>query len=236
MQKIKFAYILPNLFTAASIFTGVVSIVKASQGKFESAAWLIFLSLIFDGLDGRVARLTHTTSKFGVEFDSLADIVAFGVAPAFLVYFYCGYSYGKFGILVAALFIILGAIRLARFNITTSQNDPNFFIGLPIPSAAIYIATLTLFFLEYDLEYKIILPILSLVVAILMVSNIRYPSFKKISIERRFSLEILVTLTIIISFLYIYPTEGLLIILSSYILYGAIRALINLNKKEIKKA
>ncbi len=102
-RSFHFIYILPNLFTAASIFTAVIAIVSAIQGHVEKSAWLIFLSLLFDGLDGRVARLTHTTSRFGIEFDSLADIVAFGVAPALLLYCFIGQEYGRFGILVMAL-------------------------------------------------------------------------------------------------------------------------------------
>ena len=131
------AYLLPNLFTAASIFTGFYAIALALEGSFVSAAWFIFLALIFDGLDGRVARMTNTASHFGVEFDSLADIVAFGVAPALLLYLYIGESYGRIGIVVSALFIIFGAVRLARFNVTTSRIEPSVFIGLPIPTAAI---------------------------------------------------------------------------------------------------
>ncbi len=99
----QFAYVLPNLFTAASIFTGFVSMAAAINGEFEKAAWLIFLALIFDGLDGRVARLTNTCSRFGVEFDSLADIVSFGVAPALLIYMYAGHDFGRFGIVASAI-------------------------------------------------------------------------------------------------------------------------------------
>ncbi len=102
-------FILPNLFTAGSIFLGVLSVIFSSKGHFESACWLILLSMILDGLDGRVARLTNTASKFGVEFDSLADVVAFGVAPAFLLYFYVGIDYGRVGMSVPAIFVILGA-------------------------------------------------------------------------------------------------------------------------------
>jgi CDP-diacylglycerol--serine O-phosphatidyltransferase len=118
-MKIKLAYILPNFFTALSAFFGVMSIIASSQNKFEKAFIYIILSLIADGLDGRVARLTNTTSKFGVEFDSLADIVAFGVAPAMMLFFAIGNNYGRVGALVSGLFVVFGAIRLARFNVTT---------------------------------------------------------------------------------------------------------------------
>jgi CDP-diacylglycerol--serine O-phosphatidyltransferase len=223
----RLAYVLPNLFTAASIFTGVLSIVKASQGDFVVAAWLIFLSLVFDGLDGRVARLTHTTSRFGVEFDSLADIVAFGVAPAMLIYFQIGHGYGRFGILVSALYVIFGAIRLARFNVTHGTGDPNVFIGVPIPTAAVFVASTSLLLMEHPslrlLEGAVL--VLSLLVALLMVSNIRYPSFKKVDLRRPLVLKTLVILTLLASLLYLYPAEGFAAIILGYILYGPIRAL-----------
>ena len=124
-NDLKLIYILPNLFTAASAFLGVISIFAAVRGEYEKAIIYIVFSLICDGLDGRVARLTKTTSKFGVEFDSLADIVAFGVAPAVLFYYSVGHHFGRLGSLVAALFVVFGAIRLARFNVTSSNIEPN---------------------------------------------------------------------------------------------------------------
>lgn len=158
MKKSNLIYILPNLFTASSIFVGVISIVEASQNNFILASWLILLALVFDGLDGRVARVTNTTSQFGVEFDSLADIISFGIAPAMLLYFYIGHNFGRFGILVSALYVIFGAIRLARFNISTAKTDPNVFIGLPIPTAAVFISMWILLFYKYTLQnYALIL-------------------------------------------------------------------------------
>jgi CDP-diacylglycerol--serine O-phosphatidyltransferase len=226
MPRPRLAYILPNLFTAASIFTGIISLTEAAQGHFEKAAWLIFLSLIFDGLDGRIARLTHTCSRFGLEFDSLADIVAFGVAPAMLLYFQIGQHYGRFGILVSALFVIFGAIRLARFNITDSCNEPGVFIGLPIPTAAIFVAGWSLLISGNHLEgYGVLLLPLSLLVAFLMVSNIRYPSFKKLDLDRPLMLKTLVLLTLVASLLYLFSSEGLALIILAYILYGPFRSL-----------
>ena len=181
----KTIYLLPNLLTASSIFAGVLSMIASSKGDFEKAAILLFIALLLDGLDGRVARLTNSTSKFGVEFDSLADIVSFGVAPAMMLFFYAGADYGKFGAMTSAMFVILGAIRLARFNITTSDNEPNVFIGLPIPTAAISLVIWIMFFNDYQLkEYATFLLIIALILAVLMVSNIRYPSFKKMDFSR----------------------------------------------------
>ena len=220
------AYILPNLFTSASIFVAFISITKSIKGDFDSASWLILLSLVFDGLDGRVARLTNTSSKFGIEYDSLADIVAFGVAPAILIYLYSGIHYGRYGILVSGLFIIFGAVRLARFNITTMQNDPSMFIGLPIPVGAVFIASLVLS-LSKDGANGVMGAIFlgaSLIVGILMVSNIRYPSFKKIDINRPSILKASILIIIVASIIYLYDSSAIATLLGLYILYGLIRA------------
>ena len=226
-------YALPNFFTAGSIFFGIVSIMLASNSLFEQAAWLIVASMIFDGLDGRVARLTNTQSKFGVEFDSLADIVAFGVAPAMLVYYYlpttgANYGlegvYGLYRVFVCALFVIFGAIRLARFNVTTSNTEPNTFIGLPIPSAAVIVVLWILVDLRYNLlspHYGYALLIVAFVVSILMVSNIRYPSFKKIAWNLKIFVIALIAIAVIISSkLYV---EVLCAFMSGYTLYGVVR-------------
>lgn len=240
IQKMQLMYILPNLFTAASAFLGVISIISSIQGNYFKAIIYIILSLILDGLDGRVARLTKTTSKFGVEFDSLADLVAFGVAPAILFYLTVGAKFGRFGALIAAMFVVFGAIRLARFNVTTGTYEPNVFIGLPIPSAAIvsvlwigiYVDADYYTFLE-GFEWCLIL--LEAVLAILMVSNIRYPSFKKMNLKQTHVMRILVALVVVFSMLYLYPYESATFFMSVYMLYGIIRAAIMFSKNHKKK-
>ncbi|AAP77417.1 CDP-diacylglycerol--serine O-phosphatidyltransferase [Helicobacter sp. MIT 03-1614] len=215
-------FILPNLFTAGSIFLGVLSVIYASKGKYEIACWLILISMILDGFDGRVARLTNTASKFGVEFDSLADVVAFGVAPAMLLYFYIGMDYGRLGMCVPAIFVIFGAVRLARFNITSSS-EPNFFIGLPIPSAAVILMLWVLIDLKYGFikayGYEYIMLGGSFIISILMVSNIRYPSFKKIG----WNFKSFIAVILLLSIIYIYPQETLCILMSGYVIYGIMR-------------
>ncbi len=225
-MKIKLAYLLPNFFTALSVFLGMMSIIASSQGKFEKAFIYIVLSLIADGLDGRVARLTNTTSKFGVEFDSLADIVAFGVAPAMMLFFAIGYEYGRFGALVSGLFVVFGAIRLARFNITTAENDPRYFIGLPIPTAAVVLSSFIMLALNYK-DSNFFILILALFLAFLMVSNFRYPSFKKMDFQKNIALKVLVFIIIISSFIFLYPIEALAVLLGGYVLYGFLRGIIN---------
>jgi len=230
MNNIKLIYILPNLFTALSVFFGMMSVIASSQGKFDKAFIYIVLSFIADGLDGRVARMTNTQSQFGLEFDSLADIVAFGVAPAMMLFFSIGCEYGKFGALVTGLFVVFGAIRLARFNVTTSQNDPSVFIGLPIPTAAAVLASFIM--LNIDLNHLFNIPILlgALGLGILMVSNVRFPSFKKIDIQKNAKLKVLVGIIILASFLYLYPIWTLAITLGGYTTYGVVRAILNLKK------
>ena len=231
----KLIYLLPNLFTAGSIFTGVISIVEASQSHFANAAWLILLALLFDGLDGRVARLTNTTSRFGVEFDSLADIISFGIAPAMLLYFYAGYDFGRFGILVSALYVIFGAIRLARFNISTAKTDPNVFIGLPIPTAAIFVAMWILLLHKYQLHtYTTLLLFVTLGVSLLMVSNFRYPSFKKIQLDKPLVFKTMIVLVLCASLLYLFSAEGFALIILMYVLYGPLRALYMFNRRHIQ--
>ncbi|NWF67435.1 MAG: CDP-diacylglycerol--serine O-phosphatidyltransferase [Campylobacterales bacterium] len=231
-RNFKLIYLLPNIFTAASIFIGVLSIIEASKGNFVIASWYILASLIFDGLDGRVARLTNSTSKFGVEFDSLADVIAFGIAPSMLLYFFIGSQYGKFGIFISAMFVIFGAIRLARFNVTTFLNEPNVFIGLPIPAAAVFITMWVLTFQEYQElnSLAVILLPLSVLVSILMVSNIRYPSFKKVQFQKSATLKLLIIIILICFTLYVFPIEGITILFSIYVLFGLVRAIYNLSK------
>jgi len=230
-------YILPNLFTAASIFSGVFSIISAVNGDFEKAAWLIMLSLIFDGLDGRVARLTNTCSKFGVEFDSLADMVAFGVAPALLMYLFVGHEFGRFGVVVSALFVIFGAIRLARFNVMTVSSEPSVFIGVPIPTAAVFVSLLVLLFQKYgfNADYGLVVMLLSILVSFFMVSNIRYPSFKKVDFSPKHAMKFFVFILSALFAVFMYPIEGFALIFVLYIMYGLVRAVMLIPKSLGKK-
>jgi CDP-diacylglycerol--serine O-phosphatidyltransferase len=230
MKNEKLIYILPNLFTSLSVFFGMMSIIASSQDKFEKAFIYIVLSFIADGLDGRVARLTNTSSKFGLEFDSLADLVAFGVAPAMMLFFSIGEQYGKFGALITGLFVVFGAIRLARFNVTTTENDPNIFIGLPIPTASAVLSSLIMLNIDLKSIFNIPLLITALILAILMVSNVRFPSFKKINIQKNAKMKVLISIIIVSSFLFLYPIWTLALSLGGYVLYGIIRAGLNIKK------
>ncbi len=236
MEKPSFdvRYLFPNFFTALSAFLGVLSIIAAIHHHIEKAAWLIFISLVLDGLDGRVARLTNATSKFGIEFDSLADIVAFGVAPAILFYQAIGYQYGKFGSMVAALFVVFGAIRLARFNVMAS-GDPSVFVGVPIPSAAIFVAGWVLLYEKYHLQaFGGVIVWMSLGVALLMVSNVRYPSFKRLDLHKTQVFKILIVMIIVAALLYLYPAEVVTFGITLYIFLGVVRAAYFLFKRKVR--
>ena len=236
-NKIQLVYIFPNLFTAASAFLGVISIIASANGQFDKAAIYILLSLIFDGLDGRVARMTNATSKFRAEFDSLADIVAFGVAPAMLFYFTVGHMYGKLGSLLCAMYVVFGAIRLARFNVMIGTTEPSVFIGVPIPTAAVVVAMWTLVYLEHSflrgLEWVMLVGLGTL--SFLMVSNIRYPSFKKIDFKKGNLIRILVYLVIFFSCLYLYPIEVGAFLVTVYLMYGLVRAVYNVIVAKLPK-
>jgi CDP-diacylglycerol--serine O-phosphatidyltransferase len=180
----KGVYILPNLFTTASLFTGFLALIWASSGKFELAAAAILFSALMDGLDGKVARLTRTSSEFGVQYDSLADLVAFGVAPGFMMYAWLLHAYGKIGIAASFLFAACSALRLARFNVSASVGGTKkFFTGMPTPAAGCTLASFV-FFYPYIPEFmQGVVPgftlFLTVLLAFLMVSRVRYYSFKE---------------------------------------------------------
>ena len=178
-------YILPNLLTTGALFAGFSAIIQATNDKFEYAAILIFVAMVLDGLDGRVARMTNTTSEFGVEYDSLSDMVSFGLAPALVVYEWALYSMGKLGWLVAFVYAVAAALRLARFN-THASLEKRCFQGLPSPSAAALLAAFIWVITDYNLnptDFRIIILIMTLVAAILMVSNVPFRSFKDLDLR-----------------------------------------------------
>lgn len=179
--------IIPNLFTAMNMFCGFLSILSTNNGDYLYAAWLIIIAALFDAMDGIVARLTKSSSKLGVQLDSLSDVVSFGVAPAFLIYSTYLNNFGTAGIITSALFMIAGGFRLARFNVQLVGFDKSFFSGLPIPLAAITISSLILTFYNKVTGYpknieKIIIPLL-LILSFMMVSRIKYSTIPKISLS-----------------------------------------------------
>jgi len=177
--------VIPNLFTSLNMFCGFLSILNASEGNFIYSAWLIFTAAIFDALDGLVARLTNSSSEIGIELDSLSDVISFGAAPSFLLYKSFFYSMNTWGIIISAIPLIAGGFRLARFNVQLVGFSKSFFLGLPIPSSALTIASFVLAFYNNGFPEPIsdfIAPMI-LVISYLMVSNIRYETIPKFSLQ-----------------------------------------------------
>jgi CDP-diacylglycerol--serine O-phosphatidyltransferase len=183
----KGVYLLPNLFTTGALFGGFYAILAAMAGHFDYAAWAIFAAQILDGVDGRVARMTHTESAFGVEYDSLSDMVSFGLAPAIVVYSWALQPLGKLGLAAAFVFAACVALRLARFNTHVGDTDSRYFTGLASPPAATLVASGVWLGsgLELTAEISVIAALLVTFVGVLMVSNLRYLSFKGLDKNRR---------------------------------------------------
>jgi CDP-diacylglycerol--serine O-phosphatidyltransferase len=228
-------YILPNLFTTGNLFCGFWAIISVFQEKFLYAAIAILLASAFDYLDGKVARLSRATSKFGVQYDSLADLVSFGIAPAVLAFSWALRPYGRFGWLAAFLFVVCGALRLARFNVQTSSGEVKYFKGLPIPAAAAMIALTILLYLrliETGWVKDIVILVMIYILAFLMVSNIRYFSFKEFDLSKRkpFSIFIFVVLSMIV--IVMEPVIVLFGFVLFYILSGPVNIVIAWHKKK----
>jgi CDP-diacylglycerol--serine O-phosphatidyltransferase len=228
-------YILPNLFTTGNLFCGFWAVVAVFQEKFFYAAIAILLASVFDALDGKVARLSGATSKFGVQYDSLADLVSFGVAPALLAISWALRPYGRFGWLAAFLFVVCGALRLARFNVQSSSGETKYFKGLPIPAAASMIALTILLYLrliETDWVKDIVILVMIYVLAFLMVSTIRYQSFKELGLAKRkpFSIFIFVVLSMIV--IVMEPVIVLFVFALAYVCSGPAAMVIPWRKKK----
>ncbi len=202
-QLKKGIYLIPSLFTTGNLFCGFFSMIAAIEGQYLQAAILIIIAHLLDGLDGAIARITKTTSQFGVEFDSLADLISFGVAPAVLVYFWALSPLGTWGWLAASLYVICGALRLARFNVQVSTLEKTHFIGLPIPAAAeMIVATVLIYqFLGgVTAFYKpVILLLVIYVLAGLMVSNFRYLSLRQLDLRKRHPFWLLLSAILLIT-------------------------------------
>ncbi len=183
MKKV---YLLPNLFTTANLFCGVASICFASQGEFTQAAWILIAAMFFDVLDGMVARLTNSTSYFGVQYDSLSDLISFGVAPSWLIYSMALSNMGRVGIALIFVYIACTALRLARFNSQINDEEKKVFTGMPSPAAAGVLVSIVLLLHEYQIiEWIRFAPIVMIAVSYLMVSRIRYPSINRINLKGR---------------------------------------------------
>lgn len=227
-------YILPNLMTIGNLFCGFYSILATFKADYKSASIAIVIAAIFDQLDGRLARLTRATSKFGAELDSLCDAVSFGVAPAMLMLQWSLHPFGRLGIMASFLFAACGVLRLARFNVQVGVVEKNYFQGLPIPMAAGIIASS---FLAFDdlgwepLAHKGLL-FMVILLAFVMVSNFRYRSFKDLDFKQRLPFRYLVLGLIVLFVVALRPEVMLFVLFFSYAALGAIFGVLRLGKKQ----
>lgn len=221
----KGVYLLPNLFTTAALFSGFYCVIAAMNGSFEKAAIAIFIAGILDGLDGRVARMTNTQSAFGTEYDSLSDVIAFGVAPATLAYSWSLATLGKFGWMVSFIFVACAALRLARFNTQIDVADKSFFTGLSSPVAAGLVASLIWVGFDLKIEnfyFTVMLVISVLLAALLMVSNIPFYSFKDIGTKGRVPFSMMLAMISVFVFIFIDPPKILLLMSVIYVVSGPV--------------
>lgn len=220
-------YILPNLFTTAALFSGFFAIVQAMNGRFEIAAVAIFIAMVFDGLDGRVARLTHTQSAFGAEYDSLSDMVSFGAAPALVIYVWALKDMGKLGWIAAFIYCVGAALRLARFNTNIEVVDKRYFQGLPSPAAAALVAGLVWVLIDNEWtghEARWYACALTIFAGVTMVTNLRYYSGKDINLRKSVPFMMVVAFALAFALVSSYPPGVLFALFLAYALSGYVIA------------
>lgn len=227
-------YVLPNLVTTGNIFCGFFAIIQAVKGNFLFAAYAIVVAAVFDLLDGRLARLTRSTSKFGAEYDSLCDLVSFGVAPAVTLYLWALQPYGRLGWIACCLYATCGALRLARFNVQAGVIEKAYFQGLPIPMAAGIVASSILAFQDLALESlgSPWLLAMTFLLAIVMVSNFRYRSFKDLDLKERLPFKYLILGVCILGVVAYRPEVNLFLLFLGYAVLGAVFGVLRFGKNK----
>lgn len=238
-QQRRGIYLLPNLFTTAGLFAGFYAIVAAIRGDFEAAAMAIFVAMIMDGLDGRIARMTNTQSAFGAEYDSLSDMVAFGLAPALVIFLWALLDIGKFGWMIAFIYAACGALRLARFNTQIGTADKRYFQGLPSPAAAACVAGWVWLGANRGIDPAIITNIavpITFFSAILMVSSMRYYSFKDLDFKNRVPFIKMLALVLIFALVANDPPLVLFSVFLIYAISGPVITLIKLRQHRSERA
>ncbi|MBD3618193.1 MAG: CDP-diacylglycerol--serine O-phosphatidyltransferase [Chromatiales bacterium] len=234
-------YLLPNLFTTAALFAGFYAIAAAMAGRFEAAAVAIFIAMVLDGVDGRVARMTNTQSAFGAEYDSLADMVSFGLAPALVMYQWAlvyldplGFGWAKTGWLAAFLYTACAALRLARFNTKVGVADKRFFQGLPSPTAAAVLMGMVWVLNDLEVEgeaLRYVALAVTVIVGLLMVSNISYYSFKDIDFRNKVPFIAMLLVVVVFVVASLDPPKILLAAFGIYTLSGPVLAVIRWRRK-----
>ncbi|MDI6800448.1 MAG: CDP-diacylglycerol--serine O-phosphatidyltransferase [Thermodesulfovibrionales bacterium] len=230
----KGVYLLPNTLTLCGMFAGFYAILSAINGNFLHAAWAIILANIFDGLDGWIARLTNTSTRFGIELDSLSDLVAFGIAPSIMMYKWALMPFGRVGWAAAFLFVACGALRLARFNVQTGAPGSKAFKGMPIPGAATILASIIIFYYEFKTGIpgrNIFFLIITILLSLLMVSTLRYHGLKEIDFKERKPFWALIVFVIALFVLFVHPSTAIFIFAMTYLLWGIIENVVLLIKR-----
>jgi CDP-diacylglycerol--serine O-phosphatidyltransferase len=227
-----YIYVLPNLMTTGNLFCGFFAIIQALKGNFIFGAYAIVAAAIFDLLDGRLARLTRSTSKFGAEYDSLCDLVSFGVAPGIMLFQWALGPFGRLGWIACFLYVTCGALRLARFNVQANVVEGNYFQGLPIPMAAGIVASSILAFTDLELEAtgNVGLLAMTVLLAFVMVSNFRYRSFKDLDLKERLPFRYLLLGVGVIVVVLLRPEVMLFVLFIGYAILGAVFGVFKLGK------
>ena len=231
-------YLLPNLFTTAALFGGFYAIVAAMNDRFEAASIAIFIAMILDGADGRIARMTNTESAFGAEYDSLSDVISFGLAPALVVYQWSLQDLGKLGWLIAFFYAAATALRLARFNTQLGSADKRYFQGLPRPSAAAVLAGLVWFSTARGVSGHEVMPVtvaVTVLTGILMVSNVRFYSFKELDLRGR--VPFVKILAVLLVFLLVSSDPPMVLFLGflGYAISGPVFTLVYLRRHRLER-
>lgn len=227
-------YLLPNLFTTAALFAGFYAIVAAMGGRFQDAAIAVFVAMILDGMDGRIARLTNTQSAFGAEYDSLSDMVSFGLAPSLIIYSWILSSLGKMGWLAAFVYTAGAALRLARFNTQVGVSDKRYFQGLASPAAAAIVSGLVWVASDYDYDPTMMVWFafgLTVAAGLLMVSNLRYHSFKGLDLKGRVPFVAILAVVLVFVLISIDPAWVLFSVFLLYALSGPLLTLAQLRRR-----
>ncbi|WP_294947381.1 CDP-diacylglycerol--serine O-phosphatidyltransferase [Sulfurivirga sp.] len=229
-------YFLPNLMTTAALFAGFYAVIAGLNGQFEAGAMAIFIAMVFDGLDGRIARLTNSTSAFGAEYDSLADMVSFGLAPALLLYSWGVSEFGKLGWLAAFVYVAGAALRLARFNVQAGSLSKKYFQGLPSPAAAAWAAgwiwVVEHYALPMEVSAHFVGAVLLVLAGLLMVSNVRYFSGKELNLKKKVPF---VALLVMVLVLVVIAIEPALILWSFFSLYALSGPVITLRQLQLRR-
>jgi CDP-diacylglycerol--serine O-phosphatidyltransferase len=217
-------YILPNSITLLNMFAGFFAIISVLKGNYVQAGWAVIVAGVFDALDGWVARLTNTATRFGIELDSLSDVISFGVAPAALLYMWALKPFGRVGWAVAFLFAACGAMRLARYNIQMGSTEKKSFTGMPIPAAAGFVAAMVIFFNEagWGAEKSIPVLVLTLVLSLLMVSTLRFHGLKEINLRERKPFWLLVAIVVVLAVVFMHPQTVLFVFALFYLGVGIV--------------